>query len=405
MEPEIIQRFLESVGQKADIDLYLKLFRAQKKESFAVIAADAQIVKSALDPFHFDLRILTGLGLVPVVLLGLYEAREADRQALRVQEWLVEDAVPARILASGADFGPPVIDSVRATIHEGAIPLVSMEGARDGSGKEATIEGRFRMLAALADSLDTRKVIFLSRRRGIEPPGGAPLSVVNLSVDYDALVAGGALSRRQTLLVRQVKQLLERVPHRMSATVVNPLHLLRELFTVNGAGTLIRRGSRVESHAGLEGVDLGRLRALIESAFGKALRPDFFASPIERTYVEEGYLGAALVRQTPVGPYLTKFAVERQAQGEGIGGEVWTLLTRDYPAFFWRARPANPINPWYVKQCTGLIRFSDWIVYWRGMPIEAVDRAVKYAVAEPSDLVSPGPPREAAAPEAAKLTG
>src|SRR5262252_5688257 len=119
MEPEIIQRFLESVGQKADIDLYLKLFRAQKKESFAIIAADAQIVKSALDPVHFDLRILTGLGLYPVVVLGLYEGREADRQATRVQEWLVEDAVPARILPSGPDLGAPVIDSVRATINEG----------------------------------------------------------------------------------------------------------------------------------------------------------------------------------------------------------------------------------------------------------------------------------------------
>ena len=31
MEPEIIQRFLESVGNKADIDLYLKLFRSQRK--------------------------------------------------------------------------------------------------------------------------------------------------------------------------------------------------------------------------------------------------------------------------------------------------------------------------------------------------------------------------------------
>ena len=71
MEPEIIQRFLESVGQKADVELYLRLFRAQKKESFAIIAADAQIVKNALDPFHFDLRILNGLGLFPVVLLGL----------------------------------------------------------------------------------------------------------------------------------------------------------------------------------------------------------------------------------------------------------------------------------------------------------------------------------------------
>jgi hypothetical protein len=70
MEPGIIQRFLESVGQKADVDLYLKLFRAQRKESFAVLVADAQIVKNALDPVHFDLRILAGLGLLPAVVLG-----------------------------------------------------------------------------------------------------------------------------------------------------------------------------------------------------------------------------------------------------------------------------------------------------------------------------------------------
>src|SRR3954470_13172838 len=99
-------------------------------------------------------------------------------------------------------------------------------------------------------------------------------------------MSAGVLSRGQAALLRQVKQLLERVPHRMSATVVNPLHLLRELFTVNGAGTLIRRGSRVESHAGVGGVDLGRLRGLIESAFGKTLRNDFFETPIEKTYIE-----------------------------------------------------------------------------------------------------------------------
>ncbi|MEO8215179.1 MAG: hypothetical protein ABI560_18410, partial [Myxococcales bacterium] len=73
MDAQIITRFLESVGQKADIDLYLKLFRAQKKESFALICASARIVQTALDPFHFDLRILSGLGLTPVVVVGLFE--------------------------------------------------------------------------------------------------------------------------------------------------------------------------------------------------------------------------------------------------------------------------------------------------------------------------------------------
>ena len=382
MEPEIIQRFLESVGQKADVDLYLKLFRAQKKESFAIISADAQIVKSALDPFHFDLRILTGLGLIPVVLLGLDGAREADRQALRVQEWLVEDAVPARIIGSGTTMTGESIDAVRATIADGAIPLLSLEAAKD-----ATADRRVGMLGTLATSLDTRKLIFLSRGAGLGPRASRPLSVVSLGSDYDAIVNGGTLSRRQTTLLRQVKQLLEQVPHRLSVAVVNPLHLLRELFTVTGAGTLIRRGSRIETRIGWTDVDRARLRALFHSAFGKTLRPDFFETPVERTYVEEGYLGAAVIRQTPVGVYLTKFAVERQAQGEGIGGELWSVMVRDYPGFFWRARPANPINPWYIKQCDGMVRFADWHVFWRGLSIDRIDPAIRYALGEPTDLI------------------
>ncbi len=381
MEVEIIQRFLESVGQKADVDLYLKLFRAQKKESFAIISADAHIVKNALDPFHFDLRILTGLGLIPVVLLGLDGAREADRQAQRVQEWLVEDSVSARILSSGTTITDEALASVRAAIAEGAIPLLSLEAAKD-----VNADGRVRMLGALASSLETRKMIFLSRGAGLGPRNHPPLSVVNLGVDYEPIVNGNTLSRRQTTLVRQVKTLLDQVPHRMSVAVVNPLQLLRELFTVSGAGTLIRRGSHIATRAGYTDVDQTRIRGLFHSAFGKQLRADFFETPVERTYVEENYLGAAIIRPTPVAVYLTKFAVERTAQGEGIGGELWSVMVRDYPSFFWRARPANPINPWYIRQSDGMARFPDWYVFWRGLPIDRIEPAIRYALSEPTDL-------------------
>jgi hypothetical protein len=384
MEAEIIQRFLESVGQKADIDLYLRLFRAQRKESFAILAAHAQIVKTALDPVHFDLRILAGLGLLPVVMLGLFEPKDADRQAERVREWLLEDAVPARIVpaGAGADLAPAVAE-VRASIAAGEIPLVSLEATRD-----ATTETRFRLLAALCEALETRKVVFLIRRAGLEPNGERPLSVINLATDYDRLAAAGVFGRGQAQLLRQIKLLLERVPHKMSVNVVNPLHLLRELFTITGAGTLVRRGSRIEAHAGWNGADHERLRALFESAFGRVLRPDFFAAPVERVYREEGYRGAAVIQQTPVGPYLTKFAVERMAQGEGLGTELWSLLVRDFPGFFWRSRAANPITPWYAKQCDGLYRFPEWHVFWRGLPVDAVPAAVRYAVDAPSDFLT-----------------
>jgi hypothetical protein len=384
MEPEVIQRFLESVGQKADVDLYLKLFRAQRKESFAIIVADAQIVRAALDPFHFDLRILAGLGLNPVVLVGLLDARDADRQSQRILEWLLEDEVPARTIGSGPDLPAAIRESVRETLQENTIPIVSLDAA-----KELDIEDRFRLLHSLATGLETRKVVFLSTSSGLEREGAPSISLVNLSSDYERLMSTGHLSRRHLSLLRHVKNLLDQVPQRMSVAVVNPLHLLRELFTVNGAGTMIRRGSRIDAHDGLARVDRGRLQGLLESAFGHALVAGAMDSggliegDAERIYLEEGYLGAALVGQKPVAPYLSKFAVEREAQGEGIGGEIWSLLTRDYPTFFWRAQPSNPICSWYAKQCDGLARFPEWHVFWRGLPPEKIQPAIEYCLAAP----------------------
>jgi hypothetical protein len=383
MEPEIVQRFLESVGAKADIDLYLRLHRAQRKDSFAMLAPNAQIVKSALDPLHFDLRILAGLGLLPVTVLGVLEPKDADAQATRVSEWLVEDAVPCEVVRATADatVSAQTLAAVRAIVGRGAIPLVSLEAIKDLS-----TEARFGMLASLAAALETRKLLFLSRRPGLVPNSGPILPVVSLATDAQRLLAPGALSRGQAMLLRQAKLIVESVPHRLSVTVVNPLQLLRELFTVNGAGTLIRRGSRIDAHASWEGLERPRIEALFASAFERPVRADFFMQPLARIFVEENYSGVAVVQDSPVAPYLTKFAVERQAQGEGIGGELWSMLARDFSSFFWRSRPANPIGNWYVKQCDGFARFPEWHVFWRGLGPETIEPAIRYALGLPADF-------------------
>lgn len=383
MEAEIITRFLESVGQKADVDLYLKLFRAQKKESFAVICASARIVKTALDPFHFDLRILSGLGLTPVVVVGMFEPRDADRQASRVHEWLLEDAVPAQMVPLAPVLSPQLIEVVRETVHMNTIPLLSLESSRD-----APLESRFALLRELVTGLESRKVVFLSTSPGLVREGLPPLSLVNLEADYDRLLRGGTLTRQHTSLLRHGKQLIDLTPHRLTATVVNPLQLLRELFTINGAGTLIRKGSRIESHQDLTSLDPVRLRTLVESAFGRALKEHVLDRKMERIFVEENYLGAAMLSQTPVATYLTKFAVDRQAQGEGIGGDLWSVMTRDYPTFFWRARPTNPILSWYLKNADGVARFPDWHVFWRGLTVDQIDPAIRYALAATADFVT-----------------
>jgi acetylglutamate kinase len=389
MDPDIIHRFLESVGQKADVELYLKLFRSQRKESFAIIVADAQIVRAALDPFHFDLRILHGLGLYPVVLVGLLDARDADKQSQRILEWLLEDEVPAKVIGSGTDLPQEIQTSVRQTLEQNTIPIVSLDAA-----KELAIDDRFRLLKTLAASLESRKVIFLSTSSGIEREGAPRISLVNLSADYERLLTTSDLPRRHASLLRHVKILLDQLPQRMSVAVVNPLQLLRELFTVSGAGTMIRKGSRIERHGGLGNVDRGRLTHLLESAFGRALVPGamedggLVVAQSENVYLEENYLGAALLGNTDIAPYLSKFAVNRQAQGEGIGGEIWSMLTRDFPVFFWRARPTNPIVPFYAKQCDGLVRFPEWHVFWRGLAPDKIQPAIEYALALPRAFVT-----------------
>jgi len=385
METDIIQRFLESVGAKADIDLYLRLHRAQRKESFAMLAPNAQIVKGALDPLHFDLRILAGLGLLPVVVLGLLEPKDADAQATRVLEWLVEDAVPCEVVRATADAlaGAETIAAIRAIVARGALPLVSLEAT-----KELSTEARFGTLASLVATLETRKLVFLSRRPGLAANGGSILPVVSLATDTQRLLAPGVLPRGQAMLLRQVKKIVESVPQRFSVTVVNPLQLLRELFTVNGAGTLIRRGSRIDVHTTWHGIDRARVEALFASAFERTVRADFFAQPLARIFVEENYSGVAVVQDSPVAPYLTKFAVERQAQGEGIGGELWSMLIRDFPRFFWRSRAGNQINTWYAKQCDGLARWPEWHVFWRGIGPETIEPAIRYALGLPSDFAA-----------------
>ena len=155
MDSQIIARFLESVGQKADVDLYLKLFRSQKKESFAVICASDRIVKTALDPFHFDLRILAGLGLTPVVVVGLFEPKDADRQAARIHEWLLEDEVRSQIVPIAPTLSPSLIEVIRETVHMNTIPLLSLEPARD-----APLETRFTLLGDLLSGLESRKLLF-----------------------------------------------------------------------------------------------------------------------------------------------------------------------------------------------------------------------------------------------------
>ena len=135
------------------------------------------------------------------------------------------------------------------------------------------------------------------------------------------------------------------------------------------------------------------MAALLRSSFGRPVRAAFFEAPDADVFLEEAYRGAAVLVPTPLGAYLSKFAVEREAQGEGIGRDLWQALNVVHDTVFWRARPQNPIGAWYAQIAEGLMRFPGWHVYWKGLPSERVPAAIDFALAQPPDFVDDPPPR------------
>jgi acetylglutamate kinase len=386
MEPaDVVLRFLESVGRRNEAEFYLGLFRSEPKEQFAAISVDANVARHATEAVVLHLRFLAGLGLFPVVVLGLFEPTDAPEHAARIRRRLERAGVPSTMLPAGdANLAQLAAQAARA----GTVPIIPYSAAEG-----AVPEERFVCLGRLLTLLRTRKLLFLHRPGGLRQ-AGALVPIVNLSTDYAALLATKELSRKErALLVQSRRLILELVPHKLVVAITSPLNLLRELFTVKGAGTLVRRGALITRRTGQGDVDREKLTSLLTSSFGRPPNPSFFDRAFACMYLEEAYRGAAILQDTPLGAYLTKFAVGREAQGEGLGHDLWAAAAADFPTIFWRARPTNVICDWYTKLCDGLQRTPDWTVFWKGLPLERIPDALQYALSQPVDL----PPLQAAA--------
>jgi acetylglutamate kinase len=376
MQPgDVVVRFLESVGRRSEAELYLRLFRAENPESFAILVVDEEVMRpDDVDAFAVDLRCLVRLGLRPVIALGAEGGgRPVSAHLRELAEWL-DDAVSCSVVDTP--------EQARTAARAGKLPLVVC-GDRTDVASDRCLD----TLADLAAALRTRKIVFLGRRSGLEPRGAPMPSLVDIATEYEPLMADGVLPSDQRAILRQARRLLDHVAHPMTIAVTSPLELLRELFTVRGAGTLIRRAAAIERHATYATVDLARLAAVMEWAFGAVPVPAFLGRPVTTIYIAGDYDGAAIVAPTALAPYLTKFAVDGRARGEGIGRDLWRALTADHPRLFWRSRDANPINSWYIQQCDGTARIDPgWWAFWRNLEPHEIAPAIELARAAPRDF-------------------
>jgi acetylglutamate kinase len=225
---------------------------------------------------------------------------------------------------------------------------------------------------------------------------GKVIDSINLSTEYARLMAQPWVSGGMRLKLEQIADLLRDLPLASSVSITRPSELAKELFTHKGSGTLVRRGEKVLRFESWEGVDKDRMRALIDSSFApRRLTADYFEriQPY-RVYVSENYRTAMILTTEHVDkeqglPYLDKFAVLEEAQGEGLGRAVWQVMRAENPKLFWRSRHGNRINAFYHEQSDGCVKQPRFRIFWYGLDddFEIIARCVAHGAQRQPTLI------------------
>lgn len=393
---ETVLTFLENVGRRSEAEFYVRLFRKLPKQSFALILVGSSAARQTVGSIAEQLRFLSELGLYAPVILGLFDAARptgAERLAQRLTSLGIR---PIEHAASEGNLAERLSGELRAE----QVPIVSFD-----AHAPASVSERLTWVGELGRRLDSRKLVILRRKGGVRPDRapGLPLfelgpghrlplrhgaiSTLNLRTDYEPLITRRLLRKDDADLLNQIAALLDReAPLRLLVSVTSPFYLLEELFTVKGAGTLIKPGTAIDAHGSYATLDVDRLNKLLSSSFERTIKQSFFERAPLAIYLEQDYRGAAILHASEQGAYLTKFAVDPEAQGEGIGQDLFQAMCREHQTLFWRARPENPIAGWYAGLADGLVRLASWHVYWRGVATPAIPSVIQEAVGRPVDF-------------------
>ncbi len=429
---QTIVRLLSSMGSAKEIQQYLKRFSQLDAKRFAVVKVGGAVLRDELDALTSSLAFLQQVGLTPIVLHGAgpqldeeLTAAGIDKQTvdglrvtspralevvrrvfqaqnLRLVEALQDIDVRATSILSGV-FEARYLDRDRlglvgrvdkvnlapidASLRIGSIPVIASLG-ETAEGQILNVNADFAA-NELVRVLQPYKIVFLTGTGGLLDEEGRRIESINLRTEYEHLMAQPWVHSGMRLKLEQIKHLLDDLPLTSSVSITKPGELAKELFTHKGSGTLVRRGERVlVMDDGWNGVDIERMRALIESSFRRRLLADYFERTRPyRVFVSENYRAAMILTEDEGLPYLDKFAVLDDAQGEGIGRAVWQVMREQVPHLFWRSRHGNAVNPFYDAQSDGCIKREHWKVFWYGIDdFDVIQRCITHCETRPPTL-------------------
>ncbi|PJZ31623.1 acetylglutamate kinase [Leptospira kmetyi] len=365
---EILLKLLEVTENTKDSFQFLKLFRSIEPEKFAVIYADSGTLMESAEALLYNLKLLNKLDLYPVVVLdkdGISYTNLFYRNQNKEES---SSILPGKLFRHPQDLS----GAVSSALAEKKLPVFVAEEKGPAL---------FSFLTKLCSTLNTNKLVHLYSRGGIYSSGNK-ISIY----DVDSSVKA---DREDEVLLESCLELYKNVKNKeFGIAITSASALLKELFTIKGSGTLLRKKNRIDFIEDVNSVSPDKINRLIEKAFQRSLKENFWTQQFAGIILESEYKGCALVKNTPFGTFLSKFAVDEIARGEGVGRDIWDEMIRKFPILFWRARKENTISKWYMKVCDGMQKEGIWIYFWIGVQEEHIPGICEFLRNLPQDLSS-----------------
>lgn len=268
-------------------------------------------------------------------------------------------------------------DSIRAAIADGYIPVLTcMAESEDGQVLNVNAD---KAAAMLARELVPLKIVYLSEKGGIhDKETGKLIEAINLDEEYDEYMKKSWVIHGTRSKIRDIKTLLDDLPRSSSVAIIHPQSLEKELFTHSGAGTLIRRGTKLLQAGKLsefESMDqlkqtLVRDREGLDSTAVVDRYLDSLKNRSFKAYYDENMEALAIVlppADSTSLAHLATLTMTRSAWLSNIADNVFQNLKRDFPKLAWTVKQDDENLTWFAEKADGSIARKGEVLFWYGI--------------------------------------
>lgn len=430
---ETAMKILKSFGLDKELELYLQLFQKTPAHKFAVVKISGNTLEEKMHLVAEDLAFLSKLGLNPIVVHGggkqidkelqkkgivskkVNGLRVTDKETMKVVKKTINalssklaqeitenggrainatdlELIEARKAenVNGVDLGfvgsikKVKLDKLKDLCKAGYIPVLGPIGHDDDAGVYNI--NADTLASWLVKKIQPKKFIQVTETGGILDKKGNIISTIDIQFDLPDLIKENVITEGMLLKVQEIKPLLQSSPMTV-VEICSAENILQELFTVKGSGTFIRYGGTFIVKKDFAGVNIPKIKKLLEESFCKTLVDGYFEQPIEGVIVDKEYTGVMIIKNVQGTPYLDKLAIAKSAQGNGLAKAMWSFVKMKYPSLIWRSSVNNPINNWYFKNCDGVEKSNSWIIFWYNIDRSTVNALIPIIKALPATLV------------------